>query len=350
MQGPEALERLGAIACDFGHRIALVTDPVIADLYGHRVASLIAASGGSSYRALLRGEITEAAIADLSSSLAAHEPDVVVGMGGGKALDAAKAVSFALCRPVVTVPTSASNDGPTSACYAIYGKDHVLVEVRVLPQNPAAVLVDSEIIAKAPVSTLRAGIGDAIAKKFEADACARGSGCAVFGTRPVPTAQAIADLAYRTLRTDALSAMAAAEVGRPTPAFENVLEACFLMSGLAFENAGLSLAHSLTRGLQRLEGARHAAHGLQVAWGLLVQLAVEDRGFAALEDMIGFYRSIGLPRQLADLGVPSRASAQAIPMIAEASFTAPHLANFPSRTTIGRVAAAIHQIEGLATG
>ena len=95
---------------------------------------------------------------------------VVIGLGGGKALDAGKAVSLRLGVPVVTVPTVASNDSPTSRAVAMYDDEHRMASVDQLPANPHAVVVDTALIAAAPAHFLRAGIGDAVAKTFEAAA------------------------------------------------------------------------------------------------------------------------------------------------------------------------------------
>jgi glycerol dehydrogenase len=83
-----------------------------------------------------------------------------------------------------------------------------------------------------------------------------------------------------------------------------VVEANILMAGLGFENAGLSLAHAMTRGLVRTPGVDHCLHGYHVAYGLLIQLTIEERGDAFIDDIAAFYTQVGLPRSLKDLGLP----------------------------------------------
>ena len=303
VQGPGVISQIGDVAARYGKSIAVVTDPFVRDRYGARVAELIDAAGGECHIALLQSDVTQRAIDALAESLRPHEPDIVVGLGGGKALDAAKGVSVALGVPIVTVPTTASNDSPTSVSYALYDDEHIMVGVRQLAQNPVAVLVDSEIVSQAPVPLLLAGIGDAVSKKFEAEACMLGSGSTPLNTRPLTTAGAIADLAYQTLRRDAVAAVADCKAGRLTTALENVIEANILMSGLGYENGGLSLSHSMTRGLVRLRGTKDAVHGMQIAWALLVQLIVEGRDAGFIAELLDFYGRIGLPRRLKDLEI-----------------------------------------------
>src|SRR5258708_28561463 len=143
------------------------------------------------------GEITYAGIDGMSAHLDGFVPTTSIGIGGGKWLDAAKGIALKLGLPVVTVPRIASNDSPTSSLIAMYDASHAMISVDKLPRSPEAVVVDTAIIAKAPARLLWAGIGDAVAKKFEAEGCLTGTGRTPFGTRPLHTAIVIADACYQ---------------------------------------------------------------------------------------------------------------------------------------------------------
>lgn len=347
-QGPGLLDSLGAILSGIGRAPLIVVDGPMLGLLGDRIAATCAGAGVAPVIRPFAGEITYAAIDALISGLGGQSVDCAVGVGGGKALDAAKAVALKLRLPVVTVPTIASNDSPTSAAIAMYDDSHTMIAVDRLHRSPEAVVVDTALIAAAPVRFLLAGIGDALSKKFEADGCLAGTGITPFGTRPGLTGVAIADACYRTLRAHGAAGVAAARRGEVTPALEAVIEATLLMSGLGFENGGLSLAHSLTRGLVKVRGTRTAPHGDQIAWALLVQLCAEARADRFIRDQIGFQRDLGLPVRLADLGL-SDATAQEIDDIARWTMTAPHLRNLAVPLDEPGIAAAIRRAEALAT-
>lgn len=348
LQGPGALDNLGRIAAEFGKRPAIIADAFILEKLGDRIRTGLEDAGSQPLILAFGGEITYAAIDALKSSLGDVRPSIAIGIGGGKSLDAAKALALKLELDVITVPTIASNDSPTSASIAMYDENHVMVSVDRLPRSPRAVIVDTQLIAQAPALFLRAGIGDAISKKFEADGCKAGTGITPFGTRPLATGIVIADACYQVLRENAIAALDAVEHGEVNDAVEATIEAVILMSGLGFENGGLSLSHSLTRGLVRARGASKAIHGQHVAWGVLVQLAAEHRPDAEILDLVAFHRQAGLACTLSDLGMDNP-TADDIASIATLTMTAPHLQNLASPVTSLTIEAAVRRLEVLAT-
>ena len=350
VQGPGALHALGPVLADLGEQALVIADTAVLRLLGERVDMLLTEHRLRITFRELTGEVTvdaADALAAPGADLDTAAIDVVVGLGGGKSLDAAKAVALRLDRPVVTVPTIASNDSPTSSGAAMYDERHNMVGAELLRQNPAAVIVDTELVAAAPASFLRAGIGDAIAKKWEALGCLHGTGMTPSGTRPLLTGIAIAESCYATIRRDAVAGLRACEEGRVTAELENLVEAVVLMSGLGFENGGLSLAHSLTRGLMPARGASIASHGEHVAWALLVQREAEGADESELLDLTRFLQTIGLPTNLDDLGMHAPTAGE-IQEIARLTMTAPHLANLAQPVSETEIVAAISRVQARA--
>ena len=214
-----------------------------------------------------------------------------------------KAIKLEVSLPLVIVPTIASNDSPTSRVIVIYTEEGVLTEVLTLPFNPDIVLVDTEVIAKAPVRFLKAGIGDAIATKFEAEQCYASGALNFFKAHPSYAALALADTCYQLIRRYGVLATKAVEKGLVTDAVERVIEANIFFSGIGFESGGVAAAHALNQGFTLIEEMHTALHGENVAFGLLVQFVLENRSERFLNDILQFYHHLGLPCTLGALGL-----------------------------------------------
>lgn len=228
---------------------------------------------------------------------------VIVGAGGGKVLDTARAVAADLSLPVVNCPTVASSDAPCSALSVIYTDEGVFQEYRFYRKNPDLVLVDTTVIARSPPRLLTAGMGDALATWFEAKTCVDGNVKNMRGGASTQSALALAELCYRTLLADGAAALRAVESQVVTPALERLVEANTLLSGLGFESSGLAAAHAVHNGLTVAAGTHPYFHGEKVAYGLLVQLVLEGKPRSLIEEVLAFAVEVGLPIALADIGL-----------------------------------------------
>lgn len=228
--------------------------------------------------------------------------DVVVGMGGGKSLDTARAVAYNLKVPVIMVPTIASTDAPCSAVAGIYSPSGSFERVLFLPKNPDLVLVDTEIIANAPVRFLVSGMGDALATWFEAESCRISGAKNMAGGLGSMTAYALARLCYDTILKYGVAAVDACKRKTVTPELENVIEANTLLSGIGFESGGLATAHSIHNGFTVLAGARESYHGEKVAFGTLASLFLTNKPKEIINEAYSFCESVGLPTRLEDFG------------------------------------------------
>lgn len=228
--------------------------------------------------------------------------DVVIGIGGGKTMDTAKAIAYYEKIPVIIVPTIASADAPCTALSVLYTPDGQFDKYLFLPTNPNMVIMDTEVIANAPVRTLVAGMGDALATYFEAQTCFDADGINLVHGKPSRSGLALAQMCFDTLMEDGVKAKQAVEARVLTKAVENIIEANTFLSGVGAESGGLATAHSVCNGLSALKECHHMLHGEKVAFGLIVQLVVENKPMELIETIINFCMSVGLPTTLADLG------------------------------------------------
>lgn len=301
LQGPGLLSRLGGEAASFASRAVVVLDGGVFDILK---AEVTAALHGHLQAELVRhgGECSDPEIARIAALARDANAGVVVGIGGGKTLDTAKAAADLLSVPVIVVPTIASSDAPCSALAVVYHEDGTVAYDKFLPRNPDLVLVDTSVIARAPARFLIAGIGDALATFYEADAC-RDSGA--FNCLSMPgleVAHVIARACRDTIMEFGAAAVAECDRHEAGPALERVIEANILLSGIGFESGGVASAHAVHHGLCELPDVHHHLHGEKVAIGVLAGLKLRGKE-AEYERVLAFCEAVRLPTRLADIGV-----------------------------------------------
>jgi len=314
IQGAGAMDELQTLIALLGHRgLVLASRSVIDKVLPRSSLDLGSKNIGTE---LFRGECCEEEVSRLLSVIDHRQADVIVGMGGGKVIDAAKIVADRAGVPVIVVPTIASTDAPTSGCAVLYSKDGIFDSVCYQRTNPAAVLVDLDIIAAAPTRFLVAGMGDALATWFEARSCHRTHSPNECGGFSTTAALHIARLCYETLLADGMEAKLANDRHVVTPEFDRIVEANILLSGLGFESAGLAAAHSIHNGLTALSETHSFYHGEKVAFGLLTGLQLTGADMEDIETVLSFCESVGLPTTLADIGL-GEASEESLMLAAE---------------------------------
>jgi glycerol-1-phosphate dehydrogenase [NAD(P)+] len=98
-------------------------------------------------------------IKQVEETIKNFDPSLVIGAGGGKVLDITKFCSYKQDKPFLSLPTVLSNDGVSSPISVVQTEDGI----RSIGTNPPiGIVVDTDIIKKAPKETLLAGIGDLI--------------------------------------------------------------------------------------------------------------------------------------------------------------------------------------------
>jgi glycerol dehydrogenase len=245
----------------------------------------------------------EASLKSLHSSATLHQADVIIGVGGGKALDTAKLIAHQLQLPVVTIPTSGATCAAWTALSNVYSETGAFLYDVTLSQCPDLLILDYDLIETAPQRTLIAGIGDAIAKWYEAS---------VSSGHSEQTLIISAVQQARILR-DILFQKSAAALQTPgSDIWREVVDATILLAGVIGGIGGAQCrtvaAHAVHNGLTHI--CKHdSIHGEKVAYGILVQLRLEEMvqgnqlAAAARQQLLKFYTEIGLPQKLSDLGL-----------------------------------------------
>jgi len=302
VQGAGALNKLGEQIKRFGEKPFFICDPYvyknIIPEYMEHIKKTVEPSIEE-----FGGECCDEEIERLGKEASKRSCDIIVGAGGGKTLDTAKAVGYNLSLPVCIIPTIASTDAPCSALSVIYTAEGSFKRYLWLLRNPDLVLVDTKVIAAAPVRFLIAGMGDGLATWFEAESCKLSYASNMTGDRGLHSAYVLAKLCYQTILEYGLLAKVSCEASVVTPALEHVVEANVLLSGIGFESGGLAAAHAIHNGLTVLEETHKFFHGEKVAFGTLASLFLTDRPSKIIDEVYTFCSEIGLPITLKEIGL-----------------------------------------------
>lgn len=341
VQGAGEMKNIGSYAEKYGKK-ALV---LITESGYKRIGTIIDSSFEGSDSELVydyfNGECSKTEIQRLIKIMEQKACDMVIGIGGGKILDTAKAVAYYKNTPVLICPTIASTDAPCSALSVLYTDEGVFEEYLFLPANPNLVLMDTDIISKSPVRLTVSGMGDALATYFEARACKASGAVSCAGGLGTEAAMVLAKLCFDTLMEEGVKAKLALEAGACTEAVEKVVEANTLLSGLGFESAGLAGAHAIHNGLTVLEECHHMYHGEKVAFGTITQLVLENLPAEELEDIIDWCIELGLPVTLKQLGMNEVTDEKIMAVANAACAPTDTLHNMPFEVTPEKVYAAI---------
>lgn len=249
-------------------------------------------------------DCSETRLALLKQAAINHQADVIIGVGGGKALDTAKLLAHQMELPIVTIPTSAATCAAWTALSNVYSEQGAFLYDVGLAKCPDLLILDYDLVQTAPQRTLVAGIGDALAKWYEASISSGHSEHSLI-VAAVQQARVLRDLLLQK------SVAALEEPG--STVWRDVVDASVLLAGVIGGLGGAQCrtvaAHAVHNGLTHLLQSHGTLHGEKVAYGILVQLRLEEMiqgnrlAATARQQLLSFYGDIGLPRNLADLGL-----------------------------------------------
>jgi glycerol dehydrogenase-like iron-containing ADH family enzyme len=299
----QLLEQVGPLLSTFGQRPFLVGGTQSLAKIRDRFQSVLEAQSLVWAEGSYGKDCSDESLKQLRKAIAEHQADFIIGVGGGKALDAAKLLAYQHQIPIVTIPTSAATCAAWTALSNVYTTAGAFKYDVPLPACPNLLLLDYELVATAPQRTLIAGIGDALAKWYEASVSS-GHSQQTLIIGAVQQARILRDILLQK------SAEAIAHPG--SPVWREVVDATVLMAGLIGGLGGAQCrtvaAHAVHNGLTHLtQHTRRSIHGEKVAFGILVQLRLEEMiqgnqlAASARQQLLTFYQQIGLPITLRDL-------------------------------------------------
>jgi glycerol dehydrogenase-like iron-containing ADH family enzyme len=304
VRGERALESTTAEIARLGQRPLVVAGKHTLPLVASRLLPVLKQHPLQVATASYGQDCSETGLAALQHAIVNHQADLVIGVGGGKALDAAKLLAHQRQLPIVTIPTSAATCAAWTALSNVYSEQGAFLYDVGLARCPDLLILDYSLIQTASQRTLVAGIGDAIAKWYEASVSS-GHSEQTLMIAAVQQARVLRDILFQK-STVALQAPGSA-------VWREVVDATVLLAGVIGGIGGAQCrtvaAHAVHNGLTHLLASHGTLHGEKVAYGILVQLRLEELvqgnqlAATARQQLLAFYQTIGLPQSLADLGL-----------------------------------------------
>jgi len=160
--GKGVLTRITEVAQRLGLRgsALIIAGPKSCEVAGKQVRDLLQQTG-MNVDTLLIKTVTSKDILTVEERIKQWQPRLLIGVGGGTKIDAAKLSASRQGIPFISVPTTLSHDGIASPLASIKGLDK---PYSVMAQAPLAIIADTDVIAQAPWRSVISGCGDAIAK------------------------------------------------------------------------------------------------------------------------------------------------------------------------------------------
>lgn len=302
--GEDGYKEVPGVCSRYGRRILLIGGEKAMTAGRGKLDTALADTDFLIVDAVLYGhECTHGAITKLAELAKVLQVDMIFGMGGGKALDTAKGAAYEVGLPVFTFPTIAATCAATTALSVVYHEDGSFDEFYFYDRPAVHSFIDLSIIAKAPAIYLQAGMGDTIGKYFECHFSARGDKLA----HPSALGRAISNMCYFPLRDCGVQALRDCKAGLCSEALREAVLANVVSTGLVslmvLDQYNCAVAHSVYYGLVCIPGFEEEnLHGNVVAYGVLVQLAVDGQ-LEEARDLKKFLQEMEICTTLKEMGV-----------------------------------------------
>lgn len=361
-----SVTRIGQLLEDHGaRRVLIVTDPGLASTgIVDQVASSISASGlALTLHAEIPANPSTASLEVAAAVARTCDADYVVGLGGGSALDAAKAValvartqlsaaqlaagesSIATPLPVAAIPTTAGTGAETNGFAVMESAHHRKVYIGSESTVPCLVILDAELTLGLPASVTAASGFDAVVHGVEsllsrgATTRSRAYACESLRLTTSALATAVADGSDREARRQMMTGAH--------------------LAGLALTLSGLGLVHGIAHSITATTGTAHgralaAVVGPALSFGadaaparyrdlaraLGLDASTDDAGARAVQHVADLAVLVGLPPDLDEAGV----SVDMIDTIVRKTLEDPVTRNTPRRPSREELSTVLHSI------
>jgi glycerol-1-phosphate dehydrogenase [NAD(P)+] len=282
-------------------RALIVTGPDVNQIVASTILEALTKEAFATKTAVVKNATTEQ-VSQVENVIREFEPDIILGVGGGKDIDVAKLSSMRSSRQFLSVPTAASHDGIASGLVSMKGLDRPYSYVA---HSPIAVVADTSIIAKSPYRLIASGCGDVVAKYTAVKdwKLAHRIKNEYYGDY----AAELAMMSARLVMKNASSIRMLSESGVRT--LVEALISCGVAMSIAGTSRPCSGAEHLFSHCLTMIAPTPALHGEQCGVGTILCAYLHGANWQLIRDVL---RKIGAPTNAAELGVDPKYIVEAL--------------------------------------
>lgn len=299
------IEKSGAIIRHFGKKALISGGKRSLAAIENRLLPSLDKEGIQYQINVFTGECSENNVTKLIDIASKMDVDFIIGVGGGKSLDTAKIAAEILGKPIINIPTIAGTCAASTPMCVMYSDEGVYIKDYYLKINPNVVLVDFDVLLKAPIEYFRSGILDSIAKWYEGkEAFAKATATDTFDYMAISLAKNLRENMLNMID----SAISAVKNRVLNDEFKNLVNLNIFTAGsiqaLGVKAVRNGLAHAVQNGLTALKEGHQLLHGIKVGYGIAVQMFVQNSNEEELEKLFDFYKTMGLIPTFKALNLP----------------------------------------------
>lgn len=259
----------------------IVSDHVLYGLYKEKIETLAEKFAKSKIYLVDQGAYYDAV--ELGKYIAIHNVEIIIGFGGGKVLDTTKYAAYIAKKTYFGIPTCLSHDGLASPIAVLSIEDGKRKSFGC--KIPSGLIIDIDIVAKAPIEMLQSGIGDTLSNytalyDWRLEEKSRGKKINDF-------AYMLSDISFSSLYYNK-------EKSLKSKRFIKSMSQSLVLSGMAMEIAGNSrpcsgsehlFSHSLDENYKSIK----ISHGMAVALGSVAACILQGRDYRLLVEYLKSY-------------------------------------------------------------
>ncbi|MBQ4248628.1 MAG: iron-containing alcohol dehydrogenase [Clostridia bacterium] len=246
-------------------------------------------------------QVTKANIAKVAERAKEMKADVLIGIGGGKALDMVRGAHHIMGAKVALCPTVAASNAAATTLNVVYNDEgSQIVEAGIMEYHPNLLLADTSLLIQAPPHMLVAGIGDCIGSALETDVA----------TMEHARRHKVLDISYwsneltkQIFYEHGYAAVKAAEAHELNFSFESVIAQIVHINGPQWGIQNTDFAHILDNALLCFPSIRKMLHGYVIGYACVPLLVYRDAPLEEMYKYVDFAKSIGLPVTLEEIGL-----------------------------------------------